>query len=267
MHYRVEGSGPAVTLLHGFLGSGESWRDIVPGLSERYRCVTVDLVGHGQSDSPDDPARYSMTHCVDDVIAILRDLGIRTTAVIGYSMGGRIALHMAVRSGSTVEALVCESATPGIDDPIEREARAQADDELAQKIEEEGLESFVDWWEQLPLFATQARMDQRSRSRLRAQRLSTSPVGAANSLRGTGTGRQGSLWGQLGKVRVPALLIAGADDEKYVSIARAMTIAMGDAALGIVEDAGHTVHLEQPARFLAVVSEFIDRERRHGNGR
>lgn len=266
IHYDVEGSGPAVTLLHGFLGSTLSWGSIMRGLSQKYGCVAIDLIGHGQSDSPGDPERYSMTHCVEDVVAVLAELGVDATALIGYSMGGRVALHLATRSGSPVRALVCESANPGIEDPTEREARAQADDELAQKIDEEGLPSFVDWWEELPLFASQARLSQYARSRLRAHRLNTNPLGAAGSLRGMGTGRQPSLWDRLGMVKVPALIVAGADDEKYVGIAREMALAIDGAALSIMEDAGHSVHLEQPDRFLDVVSNFLDQDRRVAGG-
>jgi 2-succinyl-6-hydroxy-2,4-cyclohexadiene-1-carboxylate synthase len=266
IHYDVEGGGPAVTLLHGFLGSTHSWSGIMPGLSEQYGCVAIDLVGHGQSDSPADPARYSMAHCVEDVVAVLAELGVEATAVIGYSMGGRVALHLAIEKGSPVGALVCESANPGIEDPVERDARAQADDELAQKIYEEGLPAFVDWWEDLPLFASQARLSPYARSRLRAQRLNTDPVGAANSLRGIGTGRQASLWRRLGMVKVPALIVAGADDEKYVGIAREMTLGIEDAALSIIEDAGHAAHLEQPERFLDVAFNFLSQDRRIAGG-
>ena len=262
--FRVDGSGAPIVLLHGFLGSSQAWSGIIPGLIDRYRCITVDLVGHGQSDAPDEPARYSMMNCVRDVCAVLSEVGVDRTAVIGYSMGGRVALHLSVAAGTPVKALVCESTSPGIQDGPERMERAKSDDELARKIEIDGMESFVDWWEQLPLFASQSRLDDVNRMRLRKQRTATKPTGAANSLRGTGTGRHDPLWNVLGKLKVPTLIVAGADDEKYSDIALRMEGVIEGAEVRIVEEAGHTVHLEKPAEFLATVSEFLDRTWKSG---
>ena len=252
------GDGPALLLLHGFTGSGASWDHHVDVLASRFRTVTVDLIGHGRSAAPDDPERYRMDRCVVDLAAVLDRLGIGRAAGLGYSMGGRVALHLALAAPERVAALVLESASPGIADPAERAARVRADEELAAFIEREGIEAFVDRWERQPLFASQHRLPAATRQALRASRLANRPRGLANSLRGMGTGTMEPVHARLADLRLPVLLITGALDAKYVTLSHAMAEAMPDARLVIVPDAGHTVHLEQPEAFDAAVLDFLN---------
>ncbi len=246
-----------LVLLHGFTGSAETWTPFLPALTRQSRVIAVDLLGHGRSDAPDDPQRYRMECCVEGLLALLDDLGVAQIDVLGYSMGGRVALHLATAAPERVRALVLESASPGIEDPHERQARAAADAALAERLEREGLEAFVTYWEQQPLFATQARLPEAARAYLRAQRLRQRPLGLANSLRGMGAGRQEPLWDRLGELRMPALIITGALDEKYCAIGRRMAACMPCARLEIVPDAGHAVHLEQPEAFTRLVVAFL----------
>lgn len=177
--------------------------------------------------------------------------------LIGYSMGGRIALHQALRAPDRVRRLVLESASPGLETEAERSARRRADSQLAASLEAEGVERFVDRWEALPLFASQARLAADIRDAHRARRLANDPRSLAAALRGLGTGSLPSLWERLDEVRMPVLLIAGALDQKFVAIGRRMERVMPDARLAIVPDAGHTVHLERPGRWLERVGGFL----------
>jgi 2-succinyl-6-hydroxy-2,4-cyclohexadiene-1-carboxylate synthase len=257
LHIEIDGAGPPLLLLHGFTGSGSSWADLSARLAPARRTIAVDLIGHGQSDAPAEPGRYRMEHCVEDLLALLDALDIQRTELLGYSMGGRVALQLAAAAPDRIRALVLESSSPGLADPPERQARVAADEALADSIEREGLAAFVERWEQLPLFASQATLPAAVRERQRAQRLQNSPAGLANSLRGMGTGRQSSLWPRLPELRLPALLIAGELDAKYCAIARQMAAALPNARLAIVPGAGHAVHLERPEGFAALVQQFL----------
>jgi len=265
VYLNVEAAGfqpPPLVLLHGFTGSHASWRALPADWSRQFQVIAVDLLGHGRSDAPADPARYAMDRCVADLASALDQLGAAAVNVLGYSLGGRVALHFAAAHPERVRALILESASPGLAIPEERAARIAADEALAGRLERDGLEAFVDYWERLPLFASQARLPAEARAALRAQRLQNNPVGLANSLRGLGTGAQPSLWERLPELHAPTLLVAGALDEKFTAIARQMAAHLPAARLGIVPDAGHTVHLEQPDTFQRLIAEFLGRPTR-----
>jgi 2-succinyl-6-hydroxy-2,4-cyclohexadiene-1-carboxylate synthase len=216
-----------------------------------------DLLGHGRSDSPEDPGRYRMEHCVADLIAILDALGVKRTHLLGYSMGGRVALAAAIEYPGRIASLVLESASPGIADDAERQARILSDNALADQIERDGVEAFVAQWERIALFSTHDRLSAEVRAGLRAQRLANNARGLANSLRGLGTGVQTSLWERLGELEIPCLIMAGALDVKFADLARRMAAAIAGSALAMVPGAGHTIHLEQPVAFDQLVLEFV----------
>jgi pimeloyl-ACP methyl ester carboxylesterase len=156
LHAALAGAGPPLLLLHGFTGSAATWRPLAERLAPLRRTIAVDLIGHGLSDAPADPARYSMEHCLADLLALLDALGLARAAVLGYSLGGRVALQLVAAAPERVSALVLESASPGLASAAERAARAAADDALSTAIERDGLAAFVAGWEQLPLWASQA---------------------------------------------------------------------------------------------------------------
>lgn len=256
LNVEVTGEGPALLLLHGFTGSAASWAPFLEAW-QGFTLVAPDLLGHGASECPADPGRYAMGRCVEDLLALLDQLPVGRAAVVGYSMGGRAALHLALAAPDRLWALVLESASPGIEDSIERAARRESDEALAAAIERGGVEAFVARWESQPLFASQARLPPAVRDEMRSQRLRNSAQGLANSLRGMGTGVQEPGVQRLGELRVPVLLIAGALDEKYSALARRMAAALSCARVEIVPDAGHAVHLEQPEAFARAVRAFL----------
>ena len=137
------GEGRALLLLHGFTGAASTWRDITTDWVG-WRRIAVDLIGHGVSDAPGDERRYTMEHCVADLVALLDELRIERATVLGYSMGGRLALQLAAAAPERVAALVLEGASPGIDDEGERAARVASDRALADGIERDGIEAFLD---------------------------------------------------------------------------------------------------------------------------
>lgn len=255
VHYYVEttGSGPPLLLLHGFTGSMVTWQPHIPAFAAHAQVISVDFLGHGRSVSPVDADRYQMAQVAADLLAILDELDVPCTGLLGYSMGGRLALYTAVHYPERISHLVLESASPGLAAAPERQARIIQDRALAEWIETHSLAAFVDKWEQLPLWASQSQLPPERRQMLRRQRLKNNPPGLAGSLRGMGSGAQPSLWTQLPLLTLPVLLLVGELDEKFVKINRLMAQLLLYPKLEIVDGAGHMVHLERPERFQQLV--------------
>ncbi|MCP4420856.1 MAG: 2-succinyl-6-hydroxy-2,4-cyclohexadiene-1-carboxylate synthase [Chloroflexi bacterium] len=248
---------PHLLLLHGFTGSSNSWVAHIPTFATHFSVITLDILGHGRSASPAAPNRYAMPQIANDIIALLNGLQIDRTGLLGYSMGGRLALYLACHYPHRFSHLILESSSPGLATEAEQIARRQRDGALADWIENEGIEAFVNRWEALPLWVSQKHLTDDVRQQLRQQRLQNNPVGLANSLRGMGTGAQPSLWQQLPMLELPALLLAGALDGKFVTINEQMGALLPNGRLQIIPNAGHTVHLERPERFETAVIEFL----------
>ena len=246
-------------LLHGFTGCAESMEGIAGALQPGRRVIRPDFLGHGQSDAPRDPSLYAMGHTVARMQDVLDQLEIETCDVIGYSMGGRVALSLAVAFPSRIRSLTLIGATPGLPSEEERTTRRRADDQLAQRLIDEGLESFVDDWMALPLFASQARLGSAFLVRAREQRLQGQIEGWAGSLRGLGTGVMPPLYEALPSLQQAVLLVVGQEDPKFTKIAEQMLQRLPHAECVLVPRAGHAAHLEQPEDFAAILDEFLDR--------
>ena len=254
-HYEQHGSGVPVLLLHGFTGRGRNWESVsdswfqVSSFEFRvssFEFLAIDLLGHGGTDVPADPTRYKMEFAAADLATLILDLTTPPIHLVGYSMGGRLALYLALHYPHLFRSLILESSSPGLATETERQTRRAADEQLAQRLEQVGLEAFVDAWENLPLFASQSDLPEAVRQQLRQQRLQNNPIGLANSLRGMGTGAQPSLWESWPQLQLPVLLLAGERDSKFVAIARQMAAQLPHAQLHLIPDAGHTIHLERP---------------------
>src|SRR3989441_478289 len=244
-------------MLHGFTGSAAGWgRQLDTFAAYGLRVIALDLLGHGQSDAPDDPQRYAIEHCQQDILAALQELGVSKgqAILLGYSMGGRIALYAAF--SGFFRALILESASPGLEDPAEREQRRISDETLSASIEREGVQAFIERWEKLPLFASQKTLPLECKETLHRQRLQNRATGLAQSLRGVGLGVQPSLYARLPTLPIPVLLIAGELDTKFTAIARHMAQALPQSQLRIIPGAGHTVQLERPEEFVSLVGDF-----------
>jgi 2-succinyl-6-hydroxy-2,4-cyclohexadiene-1-carboxylate synthase len=254
---RPAGGGPPLLLVHGFTGRGSSWAAHLPALRRTRRTIVVDLLGHGRSDAPLEPARHAVECQADDLATLLRELDAAPAAVVGYSMGARIALRLAIESPELVERLVLESPSAGIADPATRERRRRADAELAVRIERDGMAAFADAWATEPIFASQAALPERVRARIRRERLANRPAGLAASLRGAGQGSMIPLHDRLGEIRCPTLVVAGQLDPRGRERAEAIAAGIPGAGLFIEPGAGHRIHLERPAAFRRAVLDFL----------
>ena len=243
-------------LLHGFTGSSSSWGQLVDGLSGAGQPpVLVDLPGHGRNAGVSDSAHFT----IDAMLDVIAGAGDWPEALVGYSMGGRLALHFALAYPRRVTKLVLESASPGLTDEAERATRRDRDEALASSIERDGIEAFVDEWERMPLFETQGRLSEETLHAQRLRRLRNDPASLAAALRGLGTAALPGLWDRLGELDMPVLLVVGALDEKFVEIGYRMEERLPHADLVVVPDSGHAVHLERPAAWLGAVTDFLGR--------
>lgn len=242
-------------LLHGFLGAPGDWElSVAPGLDEiGAQCLTPWLPGHGVD--PSEPAYGAVT--MDEFFEHLDELPLDDGTLVGYSMGGRLALHYALARPQRVHRLVLEAASPGLETEGERARRVADDEGLAQAIEREGIEAFVERWESLPLFASQRELAPHLRDRVRGIRRGHRASGIAGALRVLGTGALPSLWDRLREWDRPTLIVVGSLDAKFLAVGRRMAARLADCTLVEVEGAGHNVHLEAPGPWLTAVTDFL----------
>lgn len=231
-------------LLHGFTATGRSWDPVRRHVDAgRYSAVLApDLRGHGAA-SDERPA--TIPACIGD---LRQDAPY---ALAGYSMGGRIALHLALAQPGRVQRLVLVSASAGLADPAERAARRASDDELADGLERAGSETFARWWGAQPLFAGQST---EASALAHRDRLRNSAPGLAASLRGMGTGVMEPVWDRLGELIMPVVVVAGERDAKFRALGERLAAGLPDARLVVVPGAGHAVHLESPEAVAAALS-------------
>jgi 2-succinyl-6-hydroxy-2,4-cyclohexadiene-1-carboxylate synthase len=234
---------PAIVLLHGFTHTGASWDPVASALGKSYRVIAPDIRGHGTSAG-------HMPATLEGVLEDLEALAPDRFTLVGYSMGGRIALHAALALPDRVQRLVLIGASPGIADPAEREARRAADEQLADELQASTIEEFAHRWAHTPVLAGQP---PEVLAAAHADRLRSTPAGLAGALRGLGTAALPSLWGRLGEVRPPVALLVGERDEKFRGIAARMASELPAAESVVVPGVGHAVHLEAPDAVAEVV--------------
>jgi 2-succinyl-6-hydroxy-2,4-cyclohexadiene-1-carboxylate synthase len=256
------GRGPALMLLHGYTGTGRSMAGLARAFQYDFDTIAPDLPGHDRSAERSAGHPYDFDACVDDLVATLAATGHDSAHWLGYSMGARLALACAVRYPSRVTSLVLLAGRAGIADPGERAARRRADEALAARIEERGVEAFVDEWLAQPLFVTLQRLGPGFMARERAARLANDARGLASSLRALGPAAQPPLFNALPRVTVPVLLVAGALDVRFVAAAHELARSLPRAEVCVIPDAGHAAHLEQPEAFQRAVHEFLRRATR-----
>jgi 2-succinyl-6-hydroxy-2,4-cyclohexadiene-1-carboxylate synthase len=246
LHAETAGRGPRIVLVHGFTQSSRCWGPVLADLVADHEVCALDAPGHGRS---------SAVECdLPGAAARIGDTGGRAT-YLGYSMGGRFVLRLALDRPELVERLVLVGATAGIDDADERAERRRRDEALADRLLRDGVERFLDEWLAQPLFASLP-----DELAFRAERAGSTAEGLASSLRRAGTGAQEPVWDRLGGLGMPVLAVAGAHDHRFAATARRMADAIGPSAeLAVVPGAGHAAHLEQPTAFLALLRAWLDR--------
>mgnify|MGYP001047551445 CR=1 FL=1 len=245
-----------VVFLHGFTGCAKDWLFIFNSLPKNYFPIAIDLIGHGDSDSPDNISCYSCGNIIYHLNSIIEKLGIDKFIIAGYSMGGRAAISYSIKYPHKIIAAILESSTAGIDDIEEKKERVKYDLLLSDKIREEGVESFMDFWLELPIF--QSLKEKFDVELIKNERAKNNGIGLSNSLAAFSTGLMSSYWEELKYLEFPVLLITGNDDQKFTAINPHMSEAINNVTHKIVENAGHNTHLEKPELFTKLVTDFLN---------
>ena len=245
LHRWFDWRGPdRLVLVHGFTQTLRSWDRLAVPLAETFQVVRVDLPGHGGSGGLD------LTF--EETAAAVGEAGGRATYV-GYSLGGRVCLRLAVDQPELVQTLVLVGASPGLADAGERAARRAEDEARADEIERIGTAAFLEQWLAQPMFAGLEPQPEDIEARL-----ANTSRGLATALRRLGTGAQEPLWGRLGDLAMPVLAVAGQKDAKFARIAEEMADAIGvNAQVVAIAGAGHPAHLERPISFTRLLTAFL----------
>ncbi len=234
-----------VVLLHGFAGTRHGWDLVARRLDrERYTPLALDLRGHGDAR---DERPIDFAACTADVAAAAPERFV----LCGYSLGGRVALHVALAHPERVSRLVLVASTAGIDDALLRAERREADAALAAEVERGTIEDFAERWMRQPLFAG---TPPAVAAHWRADLLRNDPVALATVLRGVGAGAMEPLWGRLRDLRMPTTVIAGERDGRYTAIGRRLAAALPDARLLVVPGAGHGLPRVAPQAVAAAIA-------------
>ncbi|MBI3170600.1 MAG: 2-succinyl-6-hydroxy-2,4-cyclohexadiene-1-carboxylate synthase [Chloroflexi bacterium] len=247
---------PPLFFLHGFLGSGRSWRDINAALQKDYSCIMPDLPGHGENTKGELSSPLNFELLTDWLSHLLDEFHIPKIHLVGYSLGGRIALAFACRYPKKILSLTLESANPGILDESERTRRLAEDAARAESILKDGMSAFVDEWYKMPLFASLNKHPEKL-STIKEAASRNDPQWMAKVIRELSPGLQTPLWDSLPTLSFPVLLIAGGEDKKYVQVTQKMTERIPNSRSVIVPDAGHNVHAEQPETYISLLKDFL----------
>lgn len=247
-----------IIFFHGFTGSAKDWQFLENKIPNKFAIIIIDLLGHGKTSSPDDFEKYSFDNQIDQINKLFKVLEIRKPIIVGYSMGGRLALSYAMKYHREIRALVLESTSFGIQDLDDKENRIRNDNLLAKKISNSSLEEFVNYWMSIPLFDSLNKIPKENIEQLQKRKIaSNNKMGLQNSLIGFGSGKMKNYYPVLNELNLQTLLIAGKLDLKYYEIAERVNEMLSFSELEIIKDCGHNVHLENPEEFLKLLNKFL----------
>ena len=251
----ISGTSPII-FLHGFMERGQDWMPIAHRLERDAYLILPDLPGHGQNTQRNIVRPLSFDKLGKELAYLLDHLGLMTVDLVGYSMGGRLALYFAIHYPNRVRTLVLESASAGIILAKDRKDRQIVDSAHAEQILEEGMQRFVDSWYKMPLFHSLAMQKERFEN-IKQARMNNDPGWMVKVVCDLSPGYQPHVWDQLRLLEMPVLLITGEMDNKYTSIMQEMGMSIKKSKEIIVSGSGHNCHVEQPERFLHYLMEFL----------
>lgn len=243
---------PTVLACHGFTGCGADFGPLAAALPSGHRLIAPDFPGHGSRAALRQPTDYSLTAhllLLDEAVRVLAE----PVTLLGYSMGGRIALHWALANPGKFRQVILIGASPGLATEVERSERAYADAAVALYLRQQGLTAFYKYWHNQPFFQTLFALPSAQLDPILARRHANDPEGLALSLEHVGTGRLPSVWDRLGELTGPVDLVTGEHDPKFTGIARRMGERIPRARLSVIEGCGHAVHLERPTDLALVL--------------
>lgn len=247
---------PAILFLHGFMGSWRDFQEVANLLKDDFCCLLIDLPGHGKTEVNCD-RNYQMSEVAIAIITLLKKLEIKHCSLVGYSMGGRIALYLAVYFPQYFFKVVLESASPGLEHQADRENRIEQDLKIVHKLKSEDLSIFLQRWYSNPLFGSFIKHPNYQKAL--ARRLNNDPHKLAKSLIYIGLGVQPPLWNHLEFIQLPILLIVGELDLKFITINQRIRVLSPQFLIEIVKNTDHNVHFEQSLKFAQLLRDFLQR--------
>lgn len=249
---------PPLALFHGFASSHRTWNLLLPFVLDHFNVLLPDLPCHGGSETPRVP--LTLMQLAGRLDRVLHKFTASPKWLCGYSMGGRVALHCALNNSASVRGLILLGASPGISEHADRAARAAADQQLAQELLTNGIEWFVNHWENLPIFASQASLPDETKAAIRQERLACKPAALAYALRHWSTGVQADLTERLQEIQCPVLLLAGAQDPKFVQSNQSIAERLGGPCeCHTIPHSGHAAQLEQPRATAEAILAFVSK--------
>lgn len=252
-HTAGENSAPPIIFLHGFMGNCRIWIPSFHLIADSTYCVALDLPGHGNTEA--DLGRLDFDSLADAIIGFIDDHDLSTPLLVGYSLGGRVALHTALRHPGHFRGLVVESTSPGIEDETERKTRFEQDSIWAEKLRGGDMRAFLTDWYRQPVFSY---LGTEVIEKIINKKSSNDPHQLADAMLKLSQGLQTPLWDRLPEWTKPTLLVTGELDVKYCRILEKAHTLIPNSTLSIIPGAGHIVHLEQPEDFIRVLKSFLD---------
>ncbi len=240
--------------LHGFAENSSTWNNLE---LKNHDIYALDFYGHGKSPTPKKLACYYFENVITSLHSQISKLYQEPYHLLGYSMGGRLALYYALTYPKEVKSLILESSGFGIFDETQRQKRLESDRALAENILSKGLEWFADYWSDLPIFQSQNKLSKPIQEQIMERRLGNDKLGLANTLLGMGQGVLPYLGNRLEELSMPILYLSGANDQKYVKIGQKFASFNQNVQTCIIDDAGHNVHLEKPQIFQEILQTFL----------
>ena len=240
IHYEVHGSGPPLILTHGYSSTSAMWQGQIEALAKRHRLIVWDMRGHGQSDYPDDPSAYSEALTVGDIAALLDQVGATKAIVGGLSLGGYMSLAFYRAHPERVSALLIIDTGPGFKKDDAREAWNKRALDTAERFEQHGLDVL------------------KSASRERSSVSHRDASGLARAARGMLTQRDARVIELLPEIKVPSLVVVGADDTPFLAASDYMAAKIPGAQKAVIPAAGHAVNIDQPQAFIDAVVPFLE---------
>ena len=240
IYYEDHGSGPAILLGHGFSSTSKMWADQVNALKDEYRVIVWDMRGHGDSDSPDDPAQYSEAHTVEDMAALLNECGIDSAVIGGLSLGGYMSLAFHLKYPEKVDALMLFDTGPGYKNDQARDGWNKTANEWAADFDTRGLDA----------------LEGHGGGEMR-KTWHKNASGLAHAARGMLTQRNDRVIQSLPGIEKPALALVGADDKPFIAATDYMAAKISGAEKVVIPDAGHAANMDQPEAFNEAVRSFL----------
>ena len=255
-HIKIKGKGKPIFCLHGFSENLNTWDEIkIPG----YRMIMLDFIGHGKTEKPIDLKFYDWQVMVRHLNILINKLCFTKYSLLGYSMGGRIALAYALAYPNEIESLILESASYGECGFINRIRRRKNDERLAQKIGHYGINWFNKYWSEMPIFATQTKLDEAIKNKIEERRLLNMPDALANTLKGSGQGTFPCLENKISKLSMPVLFLNGEYDKRYRQIGEKFKDLNPRIRLEIIKGVGHNTHIEDSSAFNKIINNFLNK--------